>query len=135
MTQEPVFLYVEDDPMSRQIMRLLITRSMKYSKLTIFEDSMDFMEKLEALAEKPTVILLDIHMKPHDGITLLHMLRDHAAYHEARIVALTASVMSEEVEKLRTAGFDGGIAKPVDQNLFPKLIERILQGEHVWHVM
>jgi CheY-like chemotaxis protein len=63
------------------------------------------------------------------------MLREHPDYHDVMIIALTASVMNEEVEELRLAGFNGGIAKPIDQNIFPDLVALILKGEHVWHVL
>ena len=33
------------------------------------------------------------------------------------------------------AGFDGGIAKPVDQDVFPELVSLILSGEPVWHIV
>jgi hypothetical protein len=43
--------------------------------------------------------------------------------------------MNEEVEMLQDAGFDGGIAKPIDQQVFPQLIERIMAGEDIWSIM
>ena len=42
--------------------------------------------------------------------------------------------MNEEVKKLKDAGFDGVIAKPLDADVFPKTLQRILSGEQVWHV-
>jgi chemotaxis family two-component system sensor kinase Cph1 len=132
---EPIFLYVEDDPMSRQVMRLLLMRTLGYTQLTIFEDSTDFTARLEALPAKPNVIFLDIHMRPYDGFALLKMLREMPDYQNAKIVALTASVMNEEVEQLQQAGFDAGIAKPVSQKVFPELLNAILQGDHIWHVV
>jgi CheY-like chemotaxis protein len=50
------------------------------------------------------------------------------------VVALTASVMNEEVERLKKAGFNGVLAKPIDQQAFPGVITRILNGEHIWNV-
>jgi chemosensory pili system protein ChpA (sensor histidine kinase/response regulator) len=135
MSAEPVFLYVEDDAMSRQIMKLILTRSLGYSQITLFEDSRNFLEKLDALPARPDVIFLDIHMRPDDGITLLRQLRGVEKYRDVKVIALTASVMNEEVVELQQAGFDGGIAKPVDQKTFPILLQQILNGESVWHIM
>jgi CheY-like chemotaxis protein len=126
------FLYVEDDPMSREIMRLILSRLLGYEQVAIFENSQDFIEKLEALEFHPDVILVDIHMQPLDGFNLLKILRRLPGYLHTPVVALTASVMNEEVTMLRQAGFDGVIAKPVNQEQFPSLLERILRGEHVW---
>jgi CheY-like chemotaxis protein len=134
MQHDPCFLYVEDEPMSRTVMQLLMVRKMGYNNLTIFEDSTDFISKVENLSSKPDVIFLDIHVQPKNGFEMLQMLRNHPDYRNVRIVALTASVMNEEIELLRTAGFDGGIAKPIDQTSFPNVLDRILKGEEVWNI-
>jgi CheY-like chemotaxis protein len=131
---EPVILYVEDDSFSRQVMEFLLVRGMNFQSVTIFDTSEDFMNKLVALPEQPELIFLDIHMQPFDGFQLLAMLRAHADYQSARIVALTASVMNDEVDQLRQAGFDGVLAKPIDQSTFPDSIQRILNGERIWNV-
>jgi CheY-like chemotaxis protein len=134
MISDPVFLYVEDDPISRKIMQMLLCNIMSYNRLILFEDSTDFIPRLEQLPAKPDVFLLDIHVHPHNGLSLLKMLRTHEQYKDASIVAVTASVMNEEVDELRLAGFNGGIAKPLDQTQFPNLIQRILNHESVWHI-
>jgi CheY-like chemotaxis protein len=135
MTNEPVILYVEDDPFSCQVMELLLIRKLQFKSVTIFESSANFMQRLGALPKKPDVFLLDIHMEPHDGFDLLKMLRAHPDYGTSKIVALTASVMNEEVEQLRRAGFDSVLAKPVDQSTFPMSLKRILDGENIWTVI
>lgn len=132
MIADPTILYVEDDPFSRLVMELLLTRGMNLHDVTIFESSENFMVRLGAMPHKPTLIFLDIHMQPHDGFALLKMLRTHSDYRDTRIVALTASVMNEEVEALRTAGFDGVLAKPINQTEFPNTLRRIMNGERVW---
>jgi CheY-like chemotaxis protein len=134
MPHDPCFLYVEDEPMSRTVMQMLMVRKMGYKNLTIFEDSGDFIAKVENLPSKPDIIFLDIHMQPNSGFEMLQMLRNNPNYKKVRVVALTASVMNEEIELLRNAGFDGGIAKPIDQLSFPDVLERILKGEEVWNI-
>jgi CheY-like chemotaxis protein len=128
------FLYVEDDPLSRQVLRMIMGNGMGVTHLTVFEDSTDFMPRLRALADRPDVILLDVHVRPHNGFDMLHMLRSDPDYRDIKVVALTASVMNEEVEQLRACGFDGAIGKPLSVSTFPGLIERIVDGETVWHV-
>ena len=128
-------LYVEDEPENREIMRLLVEEILGYKDLAIFETSENFIERLEALPQQPNVILLDIHIVPHDGFQMLEMLRSHERYHDIPVAALTASVMNEEVDKLKKAGFDGVIAKPLDMDAFPMMLERIINGEKVWHIM
>lgn len=129
------YLYVEDDPLSREVMQMIMENAMEVQRLTMFEDSQGFVERLAALAEKPHLILLDIHMKPIDGFAMLRLIRENVGYKETKVVALTASVMNDEVDKLRASGFDGAIAKPLKLSSFPSLIERILNGEIVWNVI
>ena len=134
MNENVSFLYVEDDPRSRQVMELIMTRAMKVQNLFIFEESSDFMSRVKALPQQPDVILLDIHVSPHDGFAMLNMVRADVELKKTKVIALTASVMNEEVEALRAQGFDGAISKPLSVSLFPGLIVRIVAGESVWHI-
>ncbi|MBZ0318545.1 MAG: response regulator [Anaerolineae bacterium] len=135
MTTQPVILYVEDDLRNRRVMELLLKGTMDLPHVYLFEDSRDFVSRATALDPKPTIVLLDIHVPPHNGFEMLTMLRDLPQYKGIPIVALTASVMNEEVEKLRTAGFDSIIAKPIDIDTFPSLLDRVLTGERIWNVL
>lgn len=131
---DPVILYFEDDTLSRDVMRTCLTRGLGYQNVTIFEDSSDFERRLGGLSSKPDVIFLDIHMEPIDGFTMLKLIRQSLAYQATKVIALTASVMNEEVRMLKEAGFDGVIAKPLDYDTFPAVLRRILDGEQVWHI-
>ncbi|MDQ7024366.1 MAG: response regulator [Anaerolineae bacterium] len=133
--ENPALLYVEDDPESCEIMRLLVEEVMQMNHLTIFEDSHDFLSRLDDLSQQPDIFLLDIHVPPHNGFEMLQMLRQHDKYQSTPVVALTASVMNEEVQQLKTAGFDGVLAKPLDMDAFPIILQRILKGETIWHIM
>lgn len=128
------YLYVEDDPLSQEIMRMLMAHGMGVENLTIFDDSREFMKRTLGLNPKPDIILLDIHVTPLDGFEMLGLLRSNHDFRATKIIALTASVMNEEVEKLRLMGFDGAIAKPLSFHTFPALIQQIIAGENVWHV-
>lgn len=129
------FLYVEDDPLSREGLDVVLRRVLGVQNLWLFEDSQDFMQRVRGLPAKPDVILLDIHMKPYSGFDLLRMLRTDPDYEGVMVVALTASVMNEEVELLKNSGFDGVIGKPINIPTFPDLIRRVLNGESIWHIV
>lgn len=129
------FLYVEDDNRSQEVMRLIMTRAMGVKSLVVFNDSFDFEDRINNLIYKPDVFLLDIHVAPFNGFEMLTMIRETAELNRAKVIALTASVMNEEVEKMRRHGFDGAIAKPLNVSTFPGLIERIVAGETVWHIV
>jgi CheY-like chemotaxis protein len=134
MSNKKVFLYVEDDPPSREVMRIMIKNFELTSNLVIFEDSHDFMQRLKALPKQPHMILLDVHLQPYDGFAVLDMVRADSECQSTKVVALTASVMNEEIEKLKHSGFDGAIGKPLNARLFPTLLTRLFDGQSVWYV-
>lgn len=131
---EPVFLYVENDELSREVMKALVTRGLGYRHIMMLETSLDFEVHLENLTQKPDVIFLDIHVEPMDGFEMLDTIRRKGTFRNVPVVALTASVMNEEVRRLREAGFDGVIAKPINYDTFPLALDRILNGEQVWNI-
>ncbi len=134
MVKEHTYLYVDDDPLSRDALHVIFTRLMGVERLYILGDSTDFMEHINDLPAVPDLIILDIHMKPLNGFEVLTMLRQDPRFLHCRIIALTASVMNEEVSLLQESGFDGALGKPIDVSKFPGLIERILAGESIWFV-
>ncbi|MDQ7027530.1 MAG: response regulator [Anaerolineae bacterium] len=135
MSHKPSVLYFEDEPMSRMVMEMLLKRGLGFDDVTIFEDSADFQNRISNLATTPDIVFLDIHIEPYNGFDMLKMLREHPRFERSRIIALTASVMNEEIQMLQDAGFDGGIAKPINQVTFPQLLERILDGDVVWSIV
>ena len=135
MNVQPVILYVEDDAKSRTIMNLLLKTRMGLQHLTMFEDSTDFLMRLKALDPAPNIIFLDIHVKPYSGFEMLAMVRLDPVFHKTPVVALTARVMNEEVQQLRARGFDGCLAKPIDLDTFPEILDHILNGETIWRII
>ena len=127
-------LYVEDDPSSRHVVRMVQRMNPDVFTLTLFEDSRDFMQRLSALDPQPNLILLDIHVDPYSGFDMLAMIRREQKYNDLPVVAFTASVMNEEIALLQTSGFQGVVSKPLNLEEFPRIIQRIMDGEQVWYV-
>jgi len=128
------FLYIDDDNPSRQVLEILIKDIMGCLEIVTLEDSANLIERIEALPGAPDVVLIDIRIRPYDGYEILAMLRAHPRYKRVVAVAVTANVMADEVERLKQAGFDGLIGKPIIKENFPCLIEKLLLGEPVWYV-
>ena len=132
--QQPVLVYVEDDEASILVMKMVVERVMGLPNLYVLQSRADFVQQVKGLGVVPDVFLLDIQMKPYDGVELLSMLRGDPQFKCSKVVALTASVTNEEVSLLKSGGFDGAIAKPLNIDAFPDLIARIINGEHVWYI-
>ncbi len=131
---DPHFVYVEDDTLSREVVRVLIQEVLGYPALTLLDSSANLLEQLGSLPYAPEIFFLDMQVAPHDGFEMLRMLRAAPPFRDKIIVALTANVMAHDVEALRQAGFDGLIGKPVRKKIFPELVERLLRGEPVWYI-
>jgi CheY-like chemotaxis protein len=73
------------------------------------------------------LILMDIHMPLMDGFTAARRIRslEKGAGH-VPIIAMTANVFKEDVEKCLAAGMDDHLPKPMDYDLTMKKIEHIL---------
>jgi CheY-like chemotaxis protein len=134
MSDNPVILYVEDDAKSRKVMQIFLSIRLGLKHVTIFEDSHDFQARVLALTPRPDLIFLDIHVQPLSGFDMLATLRQTPAFATVPIIALTASVMGEEVQRLQEHGFTGCLAKPVDLDRFPAILHQILSGDTVWHI-
>ena len=84
---------------------------------------------------KIDLILLDIHLPYEDGYAALAKVRATRRLKDTIVVAVTAYADQEQMNKARSAGFDGFIGKPLDPDRFPDQIRRLLKGEPVWEMM
>jgi len=80
------------------------------------------------------LILMDIRLPYEDGYGALRKIRGSNRLKDTRVVAVTAEASLEQMNKARTAGFDGFLGKPLDPDRFPDQIRNILSGEPVWEL-
>ena len=80
-----------------------------------------------ACREQPDLILLDIRMPNMDGYEVAAALRRKPGLQHIRIVAVTASAMVGDRERIAAAGFDGYIPKPIEPETFIPEVERFLR--------
>jgi two-component system, cell cycle response regulator DivK len=72
--------------------------------------------------QRPDVILMDIHLPDMDGVAALSRLRLRPITATIPVVALTALAMDADRERLKAAGFDGYLVKPIDIKRFPEQV-------------
>jgi CheY-like chemotaxis protein len=69
---------------------------------------------------------MDIRLPGIDGIEALRRLRAEEATREIPIMAMTASVMTADRQKITDAGFDGYQAKPISVKGFLQTVREAL---------
>ena len=63
--------------------------------------------------ERPALILMDIQLPGMDGLRATALLKRDAVTRDIPVIALTALAMKGDEERIRAAGCDGYIAKPM----------------------
>jgi len=72
--------------------------------------------------QKYDLILMDLQMPEMTGAETVTALRDAGV--TTPVIAFTASVVSDEIDKALSSGMSGYITKPVDSKELSTLIER-----------
>ena len=80
------------------------------------------------------LILMDIRLPYEDGYGALRKLRETEHLKDIPVVAVTAYSNEEQMERARTAGFNGFLGKPLDPDRFPEQVRSILDGQQVWEL-
>jgi two-component system cell cycle response regulator DivK len=71
----------------------------------------------------PSLVLMDIQLPDASGITALLQLRADPLTQKIPTVAVSASAMQEDQEKITASGFDGYITKPIELRSFLEQVE------------
>ncbi len=111
-------LLVEDNHMNKVLVREILS-------LNGYEiiEARSGTEALKMLASvRPDIILMDIHLPEMDGFTATRIIKSDERNRCIPVLALTASALSGEEEKILNQGFDGYIAKPIEVK---KMLEKI----------
>ena len=77
---------------------------------------------------RPDLVLMDIRLAGSDGLALTRALREDPIGKSLRIVAFTAFAMKGDEAKMRAAGCDGYIAKPIDVATFATQVREAISA-------
>jgi two-component system cell cycle response regulator DivK len=102
-------LIVEDNDKSRKLARDVLQAS---GYRTVDTDTAEEGIRL-AREQRPALILMDLHLPGIDGMEALGRLRADPETRPIPVIAVTASVMIEDRQKVVAAGFDGMQIKPI----------------------
>ncbi len=107
-------LVIEDNP-ENMILTVLLLHSVGHTVLQAVDAEVGVML---ARAEIPSLILMDIQLPGMDGLQATTLLKRDPATAAIPIIALTALAMKGDEERIRAAGCDGYISKPMGVHQF-----------------
>lgn len=117
-------LVVEDNATNRKLALLLLRKAGHTVLEAVDADS----GIACARAERPDLILMDIQLPDLDGLSATRLLKADPATQCCPVIALTAFAMRGDEERVRAAGCDGYIAKPIEYRHFLATVAEALAG-------
>ena len=79
-----------------------------------------------AIEAKPDLVLMDIGLPDIDGIAALAQIRANEASRGIPMLAVSASEMPDEKQRIVASGFDAYITKPLNMKSFVETIEKFI---------
>jgi len=116
-------LLVDDNPANLKLVRVLLTT--EGYEVRVASDAEEALKVLDDF--EPQIILMDVQLPGMDGLELTRRLKADPSRRDIIIIALTAYAMKGDEEKVRAAGADGYLSKPVDTRTLPGSIASYLQ--------
>jgi two-component system, cell cycle response regulator DivK len=117
-----LILVVEDNEKNRKLARdVLVHQGYRVAEAESAEAGLALVAR-----ERPQLILMDIHLPGIDGIEALRRLRADEATRAIPVLAVTASAMTHDRQKILAAGFDGYQSKPISVRPFLAAVREAL---------
>ena len=118
-TSQPVALLVEDEESIAFLLRFLLERL--GCRVLAAKDGVEAMQAIES-GEVAKLVLLDMMLPVHDGLTLLARLRSLPQWDGVPVVMLTAKGEQGFIDKAFAAGATAFVQKPFNPT---ELMERL----------
>jgi len=117
-----LILIVEDNEKNRKLERdVLQFHGYKITEAETGEDGVRL-----ARESVPALILMDIQLPGISGIEALRQIRADPLTRAVPIIAVTASAMTQDRQKIMAAGFDGYQSKPINVKEFVAAVREML---------
>ena len=115
-------LLVEDNEVNRKVAVRLLGK-LGYA-VDVASDGEEAVEK--TAQQRYDAVLMDVHMPRMDGLEATRLIRERergTGEHQV-IIAMTASVMKEDVQRCLASGMDDYLSKPVKMEVLQEMLEK-----------
>ena len=117
-------LAAEDNKANQTLLKHLLG---KYNAgITIVENGQEVIDALNS--NNYDLILMDIQMPVMDGYTTVAQVRN-IMHLNVPVIAMTAYVSEEEIQKCLSSGFDDYLAKPIEEKLLVGILSKYLKQD------
>jgi two-component system, cell cycle response regulator DivK len=117
-----LILIVEDNEKNRRLVRdVLQFKGYETIETETGEEGVEL-----ARTRHPALVLMDIQLPGMDGISALKVLRQDPATRAIRVMAVTASAMTQDRQTILAAGFDAYQSKPINVKGFLEAVQELL---------
>lgn len=124
-TTRPLVVLVVDDVLANRQIAQAMLRSAGH-EVTLAEDGATALLAVER--QRFDVVLMDLQMPGMDGFETTRRLRALAPPAcDVPVIALTASVLPDQIEATKRAGMDGHLGKPLDRRALLDLLHQMPQ--------
>ena len=122
MDSDPRVLIIEDNAANAELATFVLEHAgFVANAVTDASDALALVASFQ-----PDLILMDIRLSGGDGLALTRALKSDSATSGIVVVAFTAYAMKGDEARLRAAGCDAYIAKPIDVASFARQVEAAL---------
>ncbi|MEM7542656.1 MAG: response regulator [Pseudomonadota bacterium] len=123
-SKDRTILIVEDNEMNMKLARdVLEVNGYQIVAATSGEQGLKL-----APQTNPNAVLLDIQLPDLDGVEVFQRLREDPQTAQIPVIAFTASVTAVDKSRVKDAGFDGFVSKPIDLKSFVATVDQVVMG-------
>ena len=119
ISQQKIF-YIEDNPASRELIKTLLE---DYPHIELLTASTAEQGIEIAQSQLPELLFIDIDLPNISGISAVKILKQDPNLSNAKMYALSADVLPDQIDKGMAAGFDAYLTKPVEIRELIRVIE------------
>jgi len=122
----PKILIAEDVTVNRELIKNFLRQQIPQVKTDVAADGEEACKKATSI--QYDLILMDIQMPKMSGLEATKMIREHKDKTKSQvpIIALSAEVLKETIEKGKSVGMNDFLSKPINQKALNSLLKKHL---------